>query len=143
MLQPTGGKCGGPAGLRLPEGTRLVAVVRNGRSELTEESTVLRPGDIAAWPRGVRNGHTVQNRSEADCSLICVSAGDAENDWGEYPDIDLRFAPEGYQHKDGTFGPLARPTDPGDSRPLGVPAVTSSFPLGRRRPGISAPAGRS
>jgi len=33
------------AGLRLPEGTRLVAVVRNGRSELAEEGTVLRPGD--------------------------------------------------------------------------------------------------
>ena len=28
-----------------PEGTRLVAVVRNGRSELAEEATVLRPGD--------------------------------------------------------------------------------------------------
>ena len=33
------------AGIRLPEGTRLLAVVRNGRSELTEDSTVLRPGD--------------------------------------------------------------------------------------------------
>ena len=33
------------AGIKLPEGTRLVAVVRNGRSELAEEATVLRPGD--------------------------------------------------------------------------------------------------
>jgi trk system potassium uptake protein TrkA len=33
------------AGLSLPEGTRLVAVVRNGRSELAEDATVLRPGD--------------------------------------------------------------------------------------------------
>jgi len=33
------------AGLRLPEGTRLISVMRQGRSELAEDSTVLRPGD--------------------------------------------------------------------------------------------------
>ena len=79
-------------------------VVLSGEAVLVEDDgeTLLRPGDIAAWPKGVRNGHTIQNRSDADCSLICVSAGDADNDWGEYPDIDLKFAPEGYLHKDGT-----------------------------------------
>ena len=79
-------------------------VVVSGEAVLVEDDgeTLLRPGDIAAWPKGVRNGHTIQNRSDADCSLLCVSAGDADNDWGEYPDIDLKFAPEGYLHKDGT-----------------------------------------
>ena len=79
-------------------------VMLSGEAVLVEDDgeTVLRAGDVAAWPKGVRNGHTVQNRSGADCSLICVSAGDAERDWGEYPDIDLKFAPEGYLHKDGT-----------------------------------------
>ena len=33
------------AGLTLPEGSRIVSVLRNGRSELAEDSTVLRPGD--------------------------------------------------------------------------------------------------
>ncbi|MBA2332406.1 MAG: TrkA family potassium uptake protein [Actinobacteria bacterium] len=33
------------AGLTLPGGSRLISVMRNGRSELAEESTVLRPGD--------------------------------------------------------------------------------------------------
>ena len=33
------------AGLRLPEGTRLISVMRQGRSELAEDSTVIRPGD--------------------------------------------------------------------------------------------------
>ena len=33
------------AGLRLPEGTRLISVMRGGRSELAEDSTVIRPGD--------------------------------------------------------------------------------------------------
>jgi len=50
----------------------------------------------------VRDGHTLQNRSGEDCVMLALSAGDAESDWGEYPDIDLRFAPEGYLHKDGT-----------------------------------------
>jgi trk system potassium uptake protein TrkA len=33
------------AGLSLPDGARLISVVRGGRSELTLDSTVLRPGD--------------------------------------------------------------------------------------------------
>ena len=33
------------AGLRLPDGTRLISVMRQGRSELAEDSTVIRPGD--------------------------------------------------------------------------------------------------
>lgn len=33
------------AGLTLPEGSRLISVMRNGRSELAHDSTVLRPGD--------------------------------------------------------------------------------------------------
>jgi trk system potassium uptake protein TrkA len=40
---PVAGKRVG--GLRLPDGSRLISVMRNGRSELAEESTVLRPGD--------------------------------------------------------------------------------------------------
>ena len=79
-------------------------VMLSGEAVLVEDDgeTVLRAGDIAAWAKGVRNGHTIQNRSDADCSLIAISAGDSANDHGEYPDIDLRFAPEGYLHKDGT-----------------------------------------
>ena len=33
------------AGLRLPDGSRLISVMRNGRSELCFDATVLRPGD--------------------------------------------------------------------------------------------------
>jgi trk system potassium uptake protein TrkA len=32
-------------GLRLPDGSRLISVMRNGRSELAEDTTVIRPGD--------------------------------------------------------------------------------------------------
>ena len=81
-----------------------LVVVLSGEAVLVEDDgeTVLRAGDIAAWPKAVRNGHCLQNRSDSDCVMIAVSAGDFANDWGEYPDIDLKFAPEGYLHKDGT-----------------------------------------
>jgi len=79
-------------------------VMLSGEAVLVEDDgeTVLRAGDVAAWPKGVRNGHHLQNRSTADCSLIAISAGDSARDWGEYPDIDLKFSGKGYLHKDGT-----------------------------------------
>jgi uncharacterized cupin superfamily protein len=67
-----------------------------------EGETVLRAGDVAAWPKAVRNGHHLQNRSGEDCVFVAVSAGDIAADHGEYPDIDLRFAGRDYFHKDGT-----------------------------------------
>lgn len=81
-----------------------------GEAALVEDSgeTVLRPGDVCAWPAGVRNGHHVQNRSDTDCVFVVVDAGDKAADRGEYPDIDMTFAPEGYTRKDGTPYPTKR-----------------------------------
>ena len=86
-----------------------LVVILSGEAVLVEDAndesggeTVLRAGDIAAWPKGVRDGHHLQNRGTGDCVFLAISAGDADKDWGEYPDIDLKFAPEGYLHKDGT-----------------------------------------
>ena len=85
------------------EEDELVVIV-SGEAVLVEDDgeTVLRAGDVAAWPKGIRNGHCLQNRSDADCTMIAVSAGDSERDYGEYPDIDLKFEGDGYFHKDGT-----------------------------------------
>ena len=66
----------------------------------------LAPGDCAAFPKGERNGHHVVNRSDAACSFLCMSAG--ADTGGEYPDIDMRFTPGGYVHKDGTPYPTTR-----------------------------------
>ena len=79
-------------------------VMLAGEAVLVENDgeTVLRAGDVAAWPKGVRNGHHLQNRTQADCSFIAISAGDSANDAGEYPDIDLKFSGDDYFHKDGT-----------------------------------------
>ena len=82
-----------------------LVVVLSGEAVLVEDDgeTILRAGDIAAWPKGARNGHHLQNRGAVDCSMIALSAGDTARDYGEYPDIDLKFdRSAGYLHKDGT-----------------------------------------
>jgi len=61
---------------------------------------VLRAGDCAAFPKGDRNGHHLQNRSDADCMFVVVGAGAQQG--GDYSDIDMRFTAEGtYVRKDG------------------------------------------
>jgi uncharacterized cupin superfamily protein len=60
----------------------------------------LRPGDCAGFKAGIEDGHHLQNRSQADVVLLEVGSRKAE-DAGDYPDIDLRFSPDGYTHKDG------------------------------------------
>ena len=67
-----------------------------------EGETVIRPGDVLAWAAGVENGHHLQNRSNADCVFVAISAGSKDKDSGEYPDIDMVFDAEGYARKDGT-----------------------------------------
>jgi uncharacterized cupin superfamily protein len=85
-----------------------LVVILSGEAVLVENGgeTVLRAGDVAAWPKGVEDAHHIQNRSAEDCVMIAVSAGDRDNDHGEYPDIDLRFDQRmdgnAYLHKDGT-----------------------------------------
>ena len=85
------------------EGEDELLVMVSGRAVLIEDQgeTELGPGDIAAWPMGVRNGHHLINRSSEPCSFVCVSAG--SNKGGAYPDIDMMFtADDRYVHKDGT-----------------------------------------
>jgi uncharacterized cupin superfamily protein len=84
-----------------------LVVILSGEAVLVEDAgeTVLRAGDVAAWPKGVKDGHHIQNRGSEDCVMIAISAGDTANDWGEYPDIDLKFDDRlsgAYFHKDGT-----------------------------------------
>ena len=85
-------------------GVDELLVMLSGEAVLVEDGgeTVLRAGDVAAWPKGVENGHCLQNRSGAECSFVAVSAGDSANDAGSYPDIDMQFGPTGFSRKDGT-----------------------------------------
>ena len=61
----------------------------------------LRPGDCAGFKAGVADGHHLQNRSQSDVVLLEVGSRKAE-DAGDYPDIDMRFSPDGFTRKDGS-----------------------------------------
>src|SRR5580765_4584474 len=53
----------------------------------------LRPGDSAGFKAGVKDGHCFQNRSNQDAKLLVVGSR-SEEDYGEYPDIDMKFLAE-------------------------------------------------
>jgi uncharacterized cupin superfamily protein len=82
------------------EGEDELVVMIEGEAVLVEEGgeTVLRPGDCAAFPKGVANGHHLVNRSTSPCVFVAIGKA-AETDC-HYPDIDL--------HLDGASGCFTR-----------------------------------
>jgi uncharacterized cupin superfamily protein len=72
-----------------------------------EGEQFLSAGDCAGFKAGDRNGHCLQNRSSRNAELLAVGSRH-EDDFGEYPDIDLKFtasssADKGsFVHKDGS-----------------------------------------
>lgn len=65
---------------------------------------LLKAGDCAGFKAGDKDGHHLQNRSNADALLLEVGTRTA-TDNGEYPDIDMAFdigGPAKFTRKDGT-----------------------------------------
>ncbi len=91
------------------EGEDELVVMLSGEAVLIEDDgeTVMRAGDVAAFPAGVANGHHLQNRTDSDCIFIAIGTGDRDKG-GAYSDIDMTFAEDGYYHKDGTPYPTTR-----------------------------------
>jgi uncharacterized cupin superfamily protein len=87
------------------EGIDEFVVILEGEAVLVEESgeTVLMPGDCAAFPKDVRNGHHLVNRSAQPCSFLAFDVRQGEGDC-HYPDADLHYEVEKdrYTRKDGT-----------------------------------------
>ena len=78
-------------------------VMLDGEAVLVEDDgrTVLRPGDMAAWPKGAGVGHHLINESDRPCRFVAFSAGKCTG--GGYSDIDMLFTADNrYVHKDGT-----------------------------------------
>ena len=78
-------------------------VMLEGEAVLVEDEgrTTLKPGDMAAWPKGSTNGHHLRNESNKDCAFIVIGAG--ANTGGGYSDIDMMWTNEGgFCRKDGT-----------------------------------------
>ena len=87
------------------EGLDEFVVILEGEAVLIEEDgeTVLRPGDCAAFPKDVSNGHHLINRGDRPCTFLAIDNRRGEGDC-HYPDADLRWdvAGDRYTHKDGT-----------------------------------------
>jgi len=84
------------------EGEDEAVIMLAGEAVLIEDGgeTLMRPGDVAAFPKGVPNGHHLVNRSDAPCVFVAIgriSASDCH-----YPDIDLHLsaASGAFVHKD-------------------------------------------
>ena len=78
-------------------------VMLEGEAILVEDEgrTVLRPGDCAAWPKGIANGHHLRNETDVDCVFVVV--GGKGGGSGAYSDIDMMWTAEGrFVRKDGT-----------------------------------------
>lgn len=77
-------------------------VMLAGEAVLVEDEgrTLLKPGDICAWPKGGTNGHHLRNESDTDCVFVVVGGG--ERTGGGYSDIDMMFTADTYIRKDGT-----------------------------------------
>jgi len=86
------------------EGEDELVIMLEGEAVLVEEEgeTAMRPGDIAAFPKGIPNGHHLVNRSSAPCTFVAIGRI-AVTDC-HYPDIDLHLesASGRFTRKDGT-----------------------------------------
>ena len=86
------------------EGEDEFVVMLEGEAVLIEDEgeTVMRPGDCAAFPKGVANGHYLVNRTDAPCVFLAFGRPAASD--CHYPDIDLHLDAESgrFTRKDGT-----------------------------------------
>lgn len=85
------------------EGEDEVVVMLSGEAVLVDDGgeTVMRPGDVATFPRGDGNGHVLQNRSDAPCTFVAVGRLAASD--CHYPDVDMHlFNGRGFRRKDGS-----------------------------------------
>lgn len=80
-----------------------LVVMLKGEAVLVENGGrhIMRPGDIAAFPKGRDNGHVLINESEDDCIFVAVGKPAASD--CHYPDIDMHlFNGTGFRKKDGS-----------------------------------------
>jgi uncharacterized cupin superfamily protein len=80
-----------------------LVVMLAGEAVLVDDAgeTVMRPGDVAAFPKNDGNGHVLQNRSAEPCVFVAIGRPAASD--CHYPDIDMHlFDGQGFRRKDGS-----------------------------------------
>lgn len=63
---------------------------------------VLRTGDCAGFKAGDENGHCLQNRSNADVTVLEIGTRVVGGDTAYYPECDMVARSGGYTRRDGT-----------------------------------------
>jgi uncharacterized cupin superfamily protein len=63
---------------------------------------ILHPGDFAGFKAGDKNGHCLQNRSNADATVLEVGTRAVGGDTAYYPECDMVARSGGYTRRDGT-----------------------------------------
>lgn len=85
------------------EGEDELVVMLSGEAVLVDDAGEhpMRPGDVAAFPKGDGNGHVLQNRSSAPCTFVAIGRPPASD--CHYPEIDMHlFDGQGFLRKDGS-----------------------------------------
>jgi uncharacterized cupin superfamily protein len=85
------------------EGEDEMVIMLAGEAILVENDGrhVMRPGDVAAFPKGSANGHVLINESDSDCIFVAIGRPAASE--CHYPDIDMHlFNGTGFRKKDGS-----------------------------------------
>ena len=69
-----------------------LVVMISGEAVLVDDSgeTVMRAGDIAAFPKNDGNGHVLQNRSGSPCTYVAIGLPQTTDCY--YPDIDMHLS---------------------------------------------------
>lgn len=85
------------------EGEDELLVMLSGNAVLVDANgeTVMRPGEIAAFPKGDGNGHCLRNDGDVDCVYLAIGRPPASV--CHYPDIDMHLPTTGvFTRKDGS-----------------------------------------
>jgi uncharacterized cupin superfamily protein len=86
------------------EGEDEIVIMLSGEAVLVEEGgeTMMRAGDIAAFPKGKADGHHLVNRSKEDCVFVAVGRVAATD--CHYPDVDMHLDAKCgvFTHKEGS-----------------------------------------
>ena len=80
-----------------------LVVMLSGEAVLVDDrgETVMRAGDVAAFPKGDGNGHCLRNDGDADCVFVAI--GRPALGTCHYPDVDMRLPAGGaFTRKDGS-----------------------------------------
>ena len=80
-----------------------LVIMLAGEAVLVDDNgrTLMKPGDIAVFPKGDGNGHHLINESNVECAFVAI--GRPPQGACHYPDIDMQYSgATNYTRRDGS-----------------------------------------